>query len=94
MRLKHWKGYGTIDAKKMSLTNSRGIRTLRVRITGNHEYGIVTRDPYTIANWLVKRFDKSFTELTDNTQMNVEAIPGILADDTDICDYIITYQLT
>lgn len=36
MKLKHWQGYGTVVAKKISYQKSNDIITLKIRVTGNH----------------------------------------------------------
>lgn len=91
MKIKHWQGYGSVLASKVSknVNNSLGITELHIRVKGNHEYGIACNDSYTVANWLVKHFDKSFNnprsvvdmKLTENSENGV-----------DICDYYITYK--
>ncbi len=60
MKIKHWQGYGTVDAKKISRTVENGMVTLIVKVTGDHEWGLVRDDEYDLINWLVKRFDKNF----------------------------------
>ena len=59
MKIKHWQGYGTVNAKKISAKEENGIKTLMIEVTGNHEYGLVRNDIYDVYNWLVKRFDKT-----------------------------------
>ena len=60
MKIKHWQGYGTVNAVKESRTVRDGVVTLTIKVTGNHEWGLVRDDEYDLINWLVKRFDKSF----------------------------------
>lgn len=56
MRIKHWAGYGCVNAKRIN----DGAAKLHVRVEGNHECGLTRPewDDYTVYNWLVKRFDK------------------------------------
>lgn len=56
MRIKHWAGYGCVNAKRIN----DGAAKLHVRVEGNHEFGLTRPkwDNYTVYNWLVKRFDK------------------------------------
>ena len=61
MKVKHWQGYGIIDAKKMVKQTVAGVTTLVVKVSGNHEWGLIREDVYDLVNWLVKRFDKSFS---------------------------------
>ena len=59
MKIKHWQGYGTVTAKKVSLEKQEnGHRVIRILVSGNHECGIECNDNYTLTNWLLKRFDK------------------------------------
>lgn len=64
MKLKHWQGYGSVNATKKSskIDKTTNIKTLIIEVIGNHEYGIVRNDKYDLYNWLVKRFDKSATD--------------------------------
>jgi hypothetical protein len=89
MRIKHWQGYGVINAKKVALNdNNDGTKTLKVHVSGNHEYGICCEDDYTIENWLVKRFDKSF----NNGYIMKMDIRTSIKDGEDIADYKIIYK--
>ena len=62
MRIKHWAGYGCVNAKRIN----DGQAKLHVRVEGNHECGLKRDlwDDYTLYNWLVKRFDKEVPEYT------------------------------
>lgn len=62
MKIKHWQGYGTVDAKKVSKTTAKGYTTLVIRVTGDHEWGLVCKDIYHLKRWLIDRFDKSAPE--------------------------------
>lgn len=56
-KMKHWQGYGSVDAKKIAdYPYGSSKRKTVVMITGNHEYGIVREDPYDVFRWLGKRF--------------------------------------
>lgn len=64
MKIKHWQGYGCVNAKKVSCDRN----TLVVHVWGQHEYGLKRDDFYDIFNWLVKRFDKTrknYLEISD-----------------------------
>ena len=61
MKIKHWQGYGSVDATKIGRTREPlGRVVLRVKVSGNHEWGLIREDIYDLVNWLVRRFDKSF----------------------------------
>lgn len=57
MKIKHWQGYGTLSAKKLSSSAD----TLVVEVWGNHEWGLERNDMYGVFNWLVRKFDSSRT---------------------------------
>ena len=45
MKIKHWQGYGTVTAKKISLEKQEnGHRIIRILVSGNHECGIECND--------------------------------------------------
>lgn len=92
MKIKHWQGYGAVSAKKTSLVKKDGVAVLKVTVTGDHEYGIVCTDHYTLGNWLVKRFDKSF----ENRPRAIESVMTKTGIDTpsgaEKCEYEIRYR--
>lgn len=63
MRIKHWAGYGCVNARKIN----DGQAKLHVRVEGDHERGVKrdTWDTFLLYNWLVKRFDKTAPEYLD-----------------------------
>ena len=54
MTIKHFAGYGRVNAKRI-----KDDATLHIRVFGNHEQGLYRDDLYDLYNWLVKRFDKT-----------------------------------
>lgn len=93
MKIKHWQGYGVVEAKKVSKTDNGGYTTLKVRVSGNHEWGIdLGCDSwrfYDVYNWLVKRFDKTMTDYMKivSVSTNLYEVDGV-----DCCDYVIVYK--
>ena len=88
MKIKHWQGYGCVNAKKISMTtNSDGKTVLKVQVTGNHEYGIETNDDYKVNNWLIKRFDKT----ANNPRYIDVQTKTSFQNGVEVCDYTITY---
>ena len=89
MKIKHYQGYGTVQAKKINKTGN----CLKVTVWGNHEYGLIRDDKYDVFNWLVKRFDKVHKDCRDISSMAISSyskkIDGI---DTDFCDYTIYFR--
>lgn len=54
MRIKHWQGYGTVEAKKLAERNVNGTHYVLVGVTGNHEWGLERgyNDVYGVQQWL------------------------------------------
>ena len=55
MKLKHWMGYGTINAERIKEKDT----DLTVKLSGNHECGLERDDDYDMYRWLYKRFKKN-----------------------------------
>lgn len=92
MKIKHWQGYGTVSAQKIPDKNC----TLHIRVTGNHEWGLLRRDAYDLYRWLVKRFDRSVPDYLEwnNRLQDIRSMEGetvIDGIDTDTCDYYFYY---
>ena len=74
MKLKHFAGYGAVNAKKVSLVDNGDTTILTVLVTGDHEWGLypsyvlpgmVNRlSDTTIKHWLIDRFDKRTKSIT------------------------------
>lgn len=74
MKIKHFAGYGTVTAKKISLVKNENDTILSILVTGDHEQGLIPHyiipceptnySDYTIKKWLIDKFDKSAKELT------------------------------
>ena len=64
MRLKHWAGYGTINARKIyKRTTKDGKTILKITVAGNHERGLMRRDIYDLKRWLIDRFDRTVKDI-------------------------------
>ena len=94
MRIKHWQGYGNVEAKRIQDKNC----TLHVRVTGNHEWGIRRDDIYDLFNWLVLKFDKTIPDVTTWMRMRPDVFinDGYITDDrgcdVETCDYYFVYR--
>ena len=100
MKIKHFTGYGSVNAVKVSkknVTDTFGNEKVElvVRVSGNHEWGLERNDAYDLYNWLIKRFDKSIGDFYDiygglSYTMNDYYIKenGL---DVECCDYKFTY---
>ena len=66
MKIKHYAGYGCVQARKLSKTvTDDGNTTLVVEVIGDHERGIVRRDDESLVKrWLIDRFDKSAADIS------------------------------
>ena len=89
MKIKHWQGYGVIEAKRI-----RDKRyDLCVVVSGNHEWGLRRDDDYDVFRWLVQRFDKQWKEKTyadfRGSQMFVTSWEYY---GTDYCQYAFVYR--
>jgi len=65
MKIKHFSGYGSVEAKKISkksIVNRYGEKKteLVLRVKGNHECGLVRNNIYDVRRWLFNRFEKNF----------------------------------
>ena len=64
MKLKHFAGYGTVNAYKINkkVTNNGSV-ALTIKVIGDHERGLYCWDIYTLKHWLIDRFDHKAKEL-------------------------------
>ena len=60
MKIKHFQGYGSVQAKKVSKTTIGNKTKLVVEVKGNHEWGLVRDDIYDVKRWLFDKFEKNF----------------------------------
>lgn len=94
MKLKHWAGYGCVNARKVKEADPR---CLHIHVEGDHERGIVLYDDYDLFRWLVMRFDKDVCNYSEWHQLRpiIDVKPGWRKDldkgYVDTCDYYFTY---
>ena len=74
MRIKHWQGYGCVNAKRIS-TRRIGIADYEVEILvrGNHEWGLEAVSRYAIWEWLMKKLVKDCTSWTYITDWTIKS---------------------
>lgn len=63
MKIKHFAGYGSVNAKKLKQETKNGVTTLIINVYGDHECGL---RPYIIEDaiqWLAARFDKNIVNI-------------------------------
>jgi len=97
MKIKHWQGYGAINAKKISdVRINDSMSKLTIQLSGNHEYGLVRDDKYDIFNWLLnkgQRFATKIKDYRDILHINItEDILNIAGENIDCALYEITYR--
>lgn len=64
MRVKHFSGYGSVEAKKIDkYVDNEGYTVLRVNVSGEHEWGLCPSMEDDAVRWLLPRFDKSAKDL-------------------------------
>lgn len=95
MKLKHWQGYGSVEAKKVSAATDKatGLKTVVVEVSGNHEWGLERNDSYDIHRWL-GRFFKDCLSYTDIRSLSVDGgyrKKGSI--DEEWCRYTVTYRV-
>lgn len=73
MRIKHFAGYGSVQARKVSKTNLSDNKTkLVIEVKGNHEWGLVRDDIYDVRRWLFNKFEKNFNGDDYDISMSIE----------------------
>lgn len=89
-KIKHWQGYGSVDAKVLKKTND----TLVVRVSGNHEYGLDCDkyDTYRVYDWLVKRFCPNKEERDIESVDIDDRYEQVGNLDVEVCDYTIHFR--
>jgi hypothetical protein len=101
MKIKHFSGYGCVNAVKTAETKAFDnwfsdypVKRVTIKVTGEHERGLHRNDKYDVYNWLVKRFCKdckSYRDIIDLQIMSVYEIENNAFK--DVCTYIIDYQV-
>ncbi len=72
MKIKHFQGYGSVQAKKVSKTTKNGKTKLVVEVKGNHERGLVRDDIYDVKRWLFDKFEKNFKGNYYDIEMSIK----------------------
>lgn len=95
MKIKHFAGYGSVNATKVSKRTVQGLpweqsemTELVVKVSGFHEWGLERDDTYDIYNWLVKRFDKT---VKDYTKISSIKMDSGYENGEETCTYTIKY---
>ena len=77
MKIKHFAGYGSVEAKKVSKTafkDEYGEKKTKlvVSVKGDHEWGLVRDDIYDAKRWLFDRFEKNFSGNIYDIRMTIK----------------------
>lgn len=90
MKVKHWQGYGSVDMKVISRKQTENTKTIVVRVSGDHEWGLVRDDEYDVHRWICSRFAKDCKSYVDIIDMRIQSD---YTKDVETCDYTITYRI-
>ena len=72
MKIKHFAGYGSVQATKICKVNLFDNKVkLVVQVKGNHECGLVRNDIYDVRRWLFNKFEKNFTGKDYDISMSI-----------------------
>lgn len=88
-KIKHWQGYGSVDAKLLKKTPTEMV----IQVSGMHEYGLDCDkyDTYRVYEWLVKRFDPTKTE-RDIQSVDIDDTYESRGNvDIEVCTYTIHF---
>ena len=94
MKIKHFAGYGSVQARKVSKTTSGGRTKLVVEVKGNHEWGLVRDDIYDVRRWLFNRFEKNFNGEDYDIDMDIK--DGYVQEnglDVEVAIYTFEYNI-
>lgn len=73
MRIKHFAGYGCVQARKVSKTDIFDNKVkLVVEVKGNHECGLERDDIYDVRRWLFNKFEKNFNGNDYDISMSID----------------------
>ena len=92
MKIKHFQGYGCVNAKKLSRTVDNGTVNLTIEVRGNHECGLERNDVYDVVNWIGKRFDKSLTNYRQVQNMHMNDYYDSDSHE-EVCEYTLSYTV-
>lgn len=98
MKLKHFQGYGTVNAKRVEnvvLYEGQYDRwkRLTVEVSGDHEWGLDCYrgwDNVCVFNWLGRRFAKDLTDYRQIKRIDTEYVYA----DVETMRYTILYEVT
>lgn len=92
MRIKHFAGYGYVNAKKIMRKEHNSVVYLHIQVCGNHECGLIREDKYDFFYWLGKRLDKKLTSYSQIIKLNTE-YEYEQREGEDVCNYYVIYKL-
>lgn len=97
MRIKHWAGYGSVNATivRSELNTATNEEKYIIRVWGNHEMGLDrSDDSYDVYNWLVKKTVRNYKNIDYKygiiKNIDFNYISNI--DNQEACEYTITLE--
>lgn len=96
MRIKHWQGYGCVNANKVKghcgrLLAGADLWQMEIKVTGNHEWGLIREyDNYDVRKWLLDKFEKT-VEFDTYREMKYEIIDSGYEDGVEYAIYQFRY---
>ena len=109
MKIKHFSGYGSVNAKKLSVKNTtftdnryyeEPCKVMLVQVSGLHEHGLDRDDKWLNEDiafrWLLSKFDKTVKDRRQIIDVETKLVQhGSWRDDTpEIVEYVIHYKPT
>jgi len=93
MKVKHFAGYGSVEAKKIGQRKEGELKTVVVRVRGNHERGLLCFDRYDFVRWLGKKVIKDLEDERCIVRYATNECYEIAEDGNDVetCTYYVTY---
>lgn len=93
MRIKHFAGYGSVNAKVVErrMSTLTPIRMIKIQVWGNHECGLDrSDDKYDVNQWLLKKVAKVDIDSRNIQEIKFEYIQDI--EGQEAAEYTITYK--
>lgn len=93
MRIKHFAGYGSVNAKvvQRSLNTLTSIKMVKIQVWGNHECGLDRSEYYyDINQWLLKKVAKVDIDYRNIREVKFQYISDI--NGQEAAEYTITYK--
>lgn len=93
MKIKHFAGYGSVNARKVSEVKlTTDVKRVVIKVIGDHEWGLYRNDRYDIYNWLMSRFCKDCENYKKIYNVEIEqSFDRVNNELVEVCIYTISY---